>query len=351
MTPFSYPKIVVRDTPAQFTNITDNQSVPVTGTSFGAMNVALSGGGSGTFAEVVTISDASGFAVPEKALMCMSVIGGLDPNNLNQILPTEALPIANYATPGINAGLTGNLVATAALTGLFDGSANYVAAHALSSAGGNQAPSQAGLQGVVARLQVYDPVSDKFNRLESGGNDADGILQTTQGVADTRGFLYGFNLTNWDRITSQGNSSDGWDSQPTGYLTVAAFPFGFNGTTFDRTRTPNVFKTVAVTASGNTTIWTPAAGKKFRLMGGTISASGTAAALVADLLKLQDGAGGTNIIQFMIAINTTVTGDTQIPFTLGNGYLSGAINTVLNANLATALTGGNIIVNVYGTEE
>src|SRR6185312_5484342 len=42
----------------------------------------------------------------------------------------------------------------------------------------------------------------------------------------------------------------------------------FNGATYDRPRAPLVFKTLsAVVITSGTTIWTPATGKKFRLMG------------------------------------------------------------------------------------
>src|SRR5438105_5547002 len=42
--------------------------------------------------------------------------------------------------------------------------------------------------------------------------------------------------------------------------------FGFNGAFWDRLRTPNKFNHALATAAGNTAVWTPAAGKKFRLM-------------------------------------------------------------------------------------
>lgn len=212
-----------------------------------------------------------------------------------------------------------------------------------------QVAAQVGLTGSVARLQAFNGTT--FDRVRSQGNNADAIAVTTLGNVDTVSFNYGFNGTTWDRQRSQSNTADAVAGISTGARVTANYPLLFNGSTFDRQRGTAVFKTVVITAAGNTTVWTPTSGKKFRLMGYSISASGTAASLVANLLKLQDGAAGTNIAQHFIAIALTVTGDTQIYADLGQGVLSGAVDTVLNANLATALTAGGIAINAWGTEE
>src|SRR5271154_3473343 len=66
----------------------------------------------------------------------------------------------------------------------------------------------------------------------------------------------------------------------------------FNGNTWDRLRTPNIFKTLSsVTISSETTIWTPASGKKFRLMGWCIT-QGT----VTGAITIKDNTGGTTIL-------------------------------------------------------
>src|SRR3978361_67181 len=88
----------------------------------------------------------------------------------------------------------------------------------------------------------------------------------------------------------------------------------FDGTTYDVQRSPTVFKTLSAAAIGSeATIWTPATGKKFRIMGGIISA-GTAAGAIT----LKDNTAGTTI-----AIIPKNTVDTPTYFTLpGNGILS-----------------------------
>lgn len=116
-------------------------------------------------------------------------------------------------------------------------------------------------------------------------------------------------------------------------------------------RSPNVFKTTTFVAAGDTTIWTPAAGNRIRLMGYSISAAGATAAALSDLLKLTEGAAGTVIANYMIGFNSTPTGDTQIFVDYGNeGIVFAAIDVALVANLAQSLTSGAIAINAWGME-
>lgn len=169
--------------------------------------------------------------------------------------------------------------------------------------------------------------------------DSNGVLQVgpPQGPTNAAGFIE-FN-------------ADGQSATLFG-VTEAAFLYGFNGASWDRIRSANVFKSVLATASGNTTVWTPTAGKKFRLMGYTLSIAGTLAATGVELLKLTDAAAGTVIAQHQATITiTTPTGDTQIGADLGNGFLSGAVNNALVVNLSATISGGGAVVNAWGTEE
>jgi hypothetical protein len=117
---------------------------------------------------------------------------------------------------------------------------------------------------------------------------------------------------------------------------------GFNGSTFDRIRVGKVYKYIEYLNLPNataTTVWTPASGKKFRLMGVSISVSGTNAAV-----HLRDGAGGT------VFHTARAAGTDTKDFSFGNGYLSTTANNVLEIY---NLTGGTINVHVtaWGTEE
>lgn len=119
-------------------------------------------------------------------------------------------------------------------------------------------------------------------------------------------------------------------------------------------RIPNIFKTATATASGNTALWTPTTGKKFRLMRLVFQLTGNAAQSVAGVLTidLQDNTTSTNISfsAFVPGVAGTTFADYQY-IDLGNGILSAAANNVLNINLSSALTSGNVRIIAMGTEE
>lgn len=114
----------------------------------------------------------------------------------------------------------------------------------------------------------------------------------------------------------------------------------FNGSTWDRMRVANIFKTVqnvAITPGTPVTVWTPAAGKKFRLLGFDLNyTTATSAILFKDSGTeiARTGGGGPNHA-------TTPPG-------WGNGILSASANNPLQLDV---LTGTTINGTVFGTEE
>lgn len=122
-------------------------------------------------------------------------------------------------------------------------------------------------------------------------------------------------------------------------------------------RTPSILKTAQVSAT-STTVWTPAAGKKFRLMGFSIvlSADATLATAGKTVLALVDNATAINMaFSFWVpaVALTSVLGTTNpLNFSLpGNGYLSLGANNALNVTLSVALATGKFSINLVGTEE
>lgn len=115
----------------------------------------------------------------------------------------------------------------------------------------------------------------------------------------------------------------------------------FNGQTFTRLRTPGVYKSLnAVVVTSETTIWTPSAGRKFRLMGGNLT-GGVAAGNVV----LKDNTAGSAL---PIVLPFGIIGQ-NIPFVVGgNGYLSSTAGNLLTATGASTQT---LSGWVYGTEE
>lgn len=121
----------------------------------------------------------------------------------------------------------------------------------------------------------------------------------------------------------------------------------------------DTYKSVAATASGNTTVWTPAAGKKFRLLGYRISITNNAnvAAGAVVTVLLTDGAGGATIGAESVFVPTTAVvtnvGCQEVGWGLymTTGFLSAAANNLLVVNLSAAITTGNLRVNCWGCEE
>lgn len=138
---------------------------------------------------------------------------------------------------------------------------------------------------------------------------------------------------------NQDISSDGVNASAF-KLAVANFNYGVNGSTWDRIRLPNVFKSLSsVLITSETTIWTPAGGKKFRLMGFVLTQG-----VVTGAVTLKDNTAGSTIL--IIPPNTV--GVFMLSPRMGNGILSAAANNVLTA---TGVATETLTGFVFGTEE
>lgn len=156
-----------------------------------------------------------------------------------------------------------------------------------------------------------------------------------------------------------GNPPKRWSLINDGPLEVRAVPVinidPYSNPVKMQLQNPTVFKTLAlITAAGDTAIWTPTTGKKFRLMGLQIYlATGTTAAAASEI-SIKDGSTvilnyamcGVALVAF--AIPGVCVADLKLP---GMGYLSAAANNVLNLNLSSVLAVGGVSVNAWGTEE
>lgn len=108
---------------------------------------------------------------------------------------------------------------------------------------------------------------------------------------------------------------------------------------YSAARSPLVFKSASATViTSETTVWTPAAGKKFRLMGFCLT-QGVATGAVT----LKDNTAGTTI--FTVPQNTL---GAALCVQLGNGILSAAANNVLTA---TGVSTETITGTFFGLEE
>ena len=106
--------------------------------------------------------------------------------------------------------------------------------------------------------------------------------------------------------------------------------------------TPDTFRmidTVAITAGTPATVWTPASGKKVRLLGWFLSSSAAAA------LELQDsGAAGTVIAQTPLL---ATAGIHDAPH-LGEGVVLAAADNTLNLDVTANATVSGMVFGVEG---
>lgn len=191
------------------------------------------------------------------------------------------------------------------------------------------------------------PLFNAANALEVGGGAAG---QSTSGFGNSVGPAF-IAVANTGGVAFTG---------PLGVLTYKFTP-ATGAMVVDRQ--VETFKTASIAATSTTTasnpIWTPAAGKKFRLMRFQITAQGLAAnASAAVTVTLVDSATTITIGTYDIDVPLTaniVSGVTQVSgwIDLGNGYLSLAANNVLNFGISAAGAGtvGTYRINACGTEE
>lgn len=186
-----------------------------------------------------------------------------------------------------------------------------------------------------------------------------GTVAANQGTANTVVNAWPITVVPQDAFLNDG-STVGMARFVTGASNPARLAVGwqlYNGASWDWPRTPHVFKTALVTASGDTALWTPTSGKKFRLMGYALYLTEDAVAAAAAKLEvvLRDGTSplGVGWSAFVpVAAGTTIgAGNMSGAVPLGNGALSALANNVLNVNLSFALTGGEVRAVAWGTEE
>lgn len=226
---------------------------------------------------------------------------------------------------------------------------------------------------------LYDPVAHQDNvaqRIVNIQTDATtgiqyGDIASSTNIAQIGGIATQMGVSNGTLanlpmfalgLSNGGTSIDVWrepnglgDGQNFGMATMASYLFRGDGN-WDKQRTPLTFKTATATASGNTAVWTPTSGKKFRLMGYIIYVTNDASlASAGDIdITFQDATTGLGFgfsLFVPSAAGTTIGQNDSKWISLGNGYLSGTANNVLNVNLSTALATGKVRITAIGTEE
>jgi len=178
---------------------------------------------------------------------------------------------------------------------------------------------------VGAGLMGYDANSATWNRVRTDSNFS------------LRASMYDKNANGLDFP----NASDAL-SISNRYVPTTAFNYVYNGASMDRLRTATTFKPVSVSITAGTpqTVWTPASGKKFRLLGWALSGS------AGGTVIFYDNTGSATMIAR--APKAATNGLNNSPPNMGNGYISLAANNVLqiDSDATSTFTGF-----VFGMEE
>lgn len=216
---------------------------------------------------------------------------------------------------------------------------------------------------VSERIIDYSPgvsiglTTPVVSAIVSGNQTPGDAVVNPSDAVDVRAFLEGWTGAAWSRPIILFAGGGDTNASQLGWV-VQSYGLVYNGASFDRIRTPAIFKTAIATALGNTAVWTPAAGKKFRLMAYSIEVTSNASLAAGAVEEITLNDSGTAIGQgcsvFVPTAAGALIGNIQASGgmrQLGNGFLSGAANNVLQVNLGTALATGEVRVNVIGTEE
>jgi hypothetical protein len=220
--------------------------------------------------------------------------------------------------------------------------------------GGDVGPQVADAGNPVKVGAVYNSTRLLLNPGQRGNMTLDQYgslnVQLMNGSGSATGASAFANPNQWDGT----NATNANSALPTTAIMVAQT--GTNSTNI--VRVANLVFAVSTAATGNTAIWSPS-GKKFRLMGYTISFTSNCAQATAGVLtaKLYDGSStflGQQASAYVPGTAVTtgpIGGFTTGAVQLGNGYLSVSASNPLYIQLSSALTSGACIVNVWGAAE
>jgi hypothetical protein len=276
---------------------------------------------------------------------------------LNSNAATVTLPVQGFA--GAGGTISGSYSGSIDFFLSTDGGNTYQRTLALVTLNGSNSSRVQDSVGsnTACNFQIIDLGGASHVQLNFNGTYVSGsanvTLRTTSGACVTPDFMAADTV-----ITTNGT---GGPQSPR--VTVQGAIRSTNpasGSPFVAVRTPDVFKTLANdTTSGNTAIWTPASGRKFRLMGYQVIVPGNAVyATTAGTLTVtfQDATTATPFTHVVQVPTTAVNGVLYNSgwISLGNGFVSSTANNALNVNLALGGTGAltaGATVNVCGVED
>lgn len=220
--------------------------------------------------------------------------------------------------------------------------------------------TQANLGGSTATGTIFfSPVYARYVRLQTASTTTG--TYTLQLTGATNPLLNQSQVLAPTNIRGTATPGDNTLDNGTDYLKAIAYTMGYTPASsfsqWSKLRTPTTYKSVGANGSGSTAVWTPASGRKFRLMRYKLTwtgdgALGTAAQHTATFYDSGSSMGVVESVYLPTTAATATLGGFTTGWTdLSNGILSAAANNVLNINLSAAVTRGYVQVLVCGVEE
>jgi len=210
----------------------------------------------------------------------------------------------------------------------------------------------------ISTVQGFVPINGATaseNPVLIGGQQAGGSTVQIPQVAANGGWKLGSMASTY---SANGNTlSPACCSDGTGNVAMAVVPMSPNNTTnkWDSQYRVTEFHSATATASGNTAVWSPSSAR-FRLMCVGIDVTANASLAAAGVLTIQLEDGSSAISGFIWSVYLpnaagTLEGDVfhEPVSCFNNGYPSSTVSNVLNVNLSSALTTGNVTIRAYGT--
>ena len=286
------------------------------------------------------------------ALPTYSVQGGY--SNTGSVIAISSIAagtIVTISTPQVSAGQVALLLKN------FTGACNVGLNASLVDNGTLQTQTVQGITPNSGNIQFVNPVP--VSGLVEGAQTQAFMRVDAQGKVELSG---GNNPCITMMFTCAASNRTGQFGSATAASSIqAVIPFNYDGgatgaDTVSPSRNVTKLHAVSATATGNTAVWTPAAGTKFVVTCVGLNVDGNSTQTTGGDITIQLEDGTTPIVGFLWTVfvpSTAGSGGELLDEPIScfpNGFISSTTAQALNVNLSSALTAGHVTIRVYGQE-
>lgn len=270
-------------------------------------------------------------------------------NNFSSVAPRTVGSVFINATGAANVAVV--ISGTAAGSGSPDVANVFLVQSTVQQCGSaNTAQTIMGIGPNLANASKINPVL--VAGYDYSGNTQQALAVTNDGVGNDALELANGQSVADDTVSTQGSLANKSNGGP---VVMVAHQLKSSDGRFQQVKNIDQFNSVAASAAGNTALWNPGAGIKFRIecVSVDVTENATLAAAGEEVISLQDGTTAIPGFTWRVwipAAALTTSGELYSSGTVcfNDGYLSTTSANVLNVNLGTALTGGHVMIRVFG---